>query len=287
LVRDPEGNLYGTTSSGGAKGNGTVFEVTPTGTETVLYSFTYADGTYPSGGLVRDTAGNLYGTTTQGGASGEGTVFKVDTSGNETVLHSFAGGTTDGAYPYLTRLRMDAAGNLYGVTEEGGASDLGVVFEISSSGTFSLLYSFAGGTTDGAFPSGPLIRDTEGNLRGTTQAGGASNLGTMFELSSGGTLTLLHSFAGGTTDGAYPYGGLVQDPKGNLYGTTVGGGASGVGTIYELTTAGTFTVLQSLISKSDGAYPYGGLVVDIKGDLFGTALQGGKGGYGTVFELIP
>jgi uncharacterized repeat protein (TIGR03803 family) len=287
LVLDKLGNLYGTTSAGGAHGIGTVFEVSASGTETVLYSFTYADGADPSGGLIRDAAGNLYGTTIQGGSSEEGTVFKVDSTGTETVLHNFAGGTKDGAYPYLTRLHEDADGNLYGVTEEGGTSNLGVVFEVSASGTFSVLHSFAGGSSDGAFPSGPLMRDTEGNLRGTTQAGGASNLGTMFELSSSGTLTLLHSFAGGKTDGAYPYGGLVLDPTGNLYGTTTGGGATGVGTIYELSTAGTFTVLQSLKSKIDGAYPYGGLVIDAKGNLFGTTLQAGKSGYGTVFELTP
>ena len=287
LIRDSKGNLYGTTSNGGAHGIGTVFEVSPAGTETVLYSFTYADGASPSGGLIRDTAGNLYGTTSQGGSSGEGTVFKLDTTDTETVLHSFAGGATDGAYPYFTRLHMDTAGNLYGVTEEGGASNLGVVFEISKSGDFSVLHSFAGGTTDGAFPSGPLMRDSDGNLRGTTQAGGASNLGTIFELSSAGTLTLLHSFSGGKTDGSYPYGGLVQDPTGNLYGTGVGGGASGVGAIYELSTAGTYTLLQSLTPKTAGAYPYGSLVVDAKGNLFGTALQGGKSSFGTVFELTP
>jgi len=287
LVLDAAGNLYGTTSSGGAHGNGTVFQVSPSGAETVLYSFTYADGSYPSGGLIRDTAGNLYGSTAVGGSSGKGTVFKVDTAGTETVLHSFAGGAADGAFPYLTRLHMDMAGNLYGVTEEGGPSNLGVVFEISSSGTFSVLHSFAGGATDGAFPSGPLMRDAAGNLRGTTQGGGPSNLGTVFELSSSGTLTLLHSFAGGKTDGAIPYGGLVQNLTGTLYGTTTGGGASGNGTVYKLTTTGTFAVLHSLKYKNNGAYPWGGLVRDAKGNLFGTALQGGSGGYGTVFELIP
>ncbi len=227
LVRDSLGNLYGTTADGGAHGNGTLFEVSPTGTETVLHSFAYTDGAYPSGGLIRDKAGNLYGTTTRGGSSGEGTVFKVDTAGTETVLHSFAGGTTDGAFPYLTRLHQDASGNLYGVTEEGGASNLGVVFEVTAGGAFSVLHSFAGAPTDGAFPSGPLMRDSEGNLRGTTQAGGGFSLGTVYELSSTGTLTLLHSFAGGLTDGSYPYGGLVQDSLGNLYGTTTGGGVSG------------------------------------------------------------
>lgn len=287
LVRDSLGNLYGTTADGGAHGNGTLFEVSPTGTETVLHSFAYTDGAYPSGGLIRDKAGNLYGTTTRGGSSGEGTVFKVDTAGTETVLHSFAGGTTDGAFPYLTRLHQDASGNLYGVTEEGGASNLGVVFEVTAGGAFSVLHSFAGAPTDGAFPSGPLMRDSEGNLRGTTQAGGGFSLGTVYELSSTGTLTLLHSFAGGLTDGSYPYGGLVQDSLGNLYGTTTGGGVSGAGTVYEVSTTGTFTLLQSLQSKSQGAYPYGGLVIDAKGHLFGTALQGGKGHYGTVFELTP
>jgi len=287
LVLDAAGNLYGTTANGGTSGNGTVFEVSPSGQETVLYSFAGypTDGAAPSGGLIQDAAGNLYGTTNRGGSSGMGTVFKVDTTGTETVLHTFAGGATDGAHPYFTRLKMDQAGNVYGVTEQGGASGQGVVFEISSSGTFSLLHSFAGGATDGSYPSGPLIRDSLGNLRGTTTYGGTANLGTVFELSASGTLTVLHSFAGGTTDGSLPCGGLLQDLAGNLYGTAAGGGAFGVGTIYKLTKSGTFTVLHSFKALSDGAYPYG-TVLDAKGHIFSTALEGGSGSYGTVFELI-
>jgi uncharacterized repeat protein (TIGR03803 family) len=287
LVSDSAGNLYGTTSAGGAQGEGTVFKVDTTGTETVLYNFSYSDGSQPSGGVIRDATGNLYGTTTRGGSSAFGTVFKIDTSGTETVLHNFAGGATDGAFPYLTRLKIDKAGNLYGVTQEGGGSNLGVVFEISASGTFSMLHSFAGGPTDGAFPSGPLLRDTAGNLRGTTENGGTSNLGTVFELGPTGTLTVLHSFAGGATDGSYPYGGLVQDRAGNFYGTATGGGTFGHGTIYKLTKTGTLILLHSLQYQNDGAYPYGGLLRDATGHLFGTALQGGGGRYGTVFELTP
>jgi len=286
LVRDTLGNLYGTTSNGGAHGVGTVFQVTPAGTETVLYSFGYVDGANPSGGLIRDAQGNLYGTTLHGGSAGLGTVFKLDTTGTETVLHNFAGGAADGASPYFTRLHMDKAGNLYGTTQKGGAANIGIVFELSSSGTFTLLHSFAGGPTDGSYPSGSIMRDAAGNLRGTTQYGGPANLGTVFVLSTTGTLTLLHSFAGGSTDGAFPYGGLVQDIAGNLYGTTTGGGAR-VGTIYKLTKDGTFTLLHSLLYLKEGAYPYGGLVVDAKGNLFGTALQGGSGHYGTVFKLAP
>jgi uncharacterized repeat protein (TIGR03803 family) len=188
VTGDAVGNLYGTTLSGGASGNGVVFKVDPTSKETVLYSFTGGtDGRFCEATLTRDTAENLYGTTLYGGASGNGVVFKVDLTGKETVLHSFSGGT-DGANPSPGRLIRDAAGNLYGTTEYGGASDNGVVYKLDPTGKETVLYSFTGGA-DGGLPADGLIRDKAGNLYGTTFQGGdlscnpPTGCGTVFKIS--------------------------------------------------------------------------------------------------------
>lgn len=240
LVRDSAGNLYGTAISGGdtncaAFGCGVVFKVDPNGNETVLHSFTGPDGAEPFGSLVQDTAGNLYGITPVGGASGScstnggcGVVFKVDPTGKFTVLHGFTG--TDGESPEAG-LTLDATGNLYGTTSAGGASGFGVVFKLDPTGQEIVLYSFTGGT-DGGAPFGVLVRDSEGNLFGTTNSGGdlstgfGFGVGVVFEVDASGKETVLHSFTGGA-DGANPVAGLVQDKKGHLYGVTFGGGAPG------------------------------------------------------------
>jgi len=234
LIRDGVGNLYGTTASGGASGLGTVFKLSAGGAETVLHSFRGgSDGEYPEAGLVQDGVGNLYGTTYAGGASGFGTVFKIDAKGNETVLYSFRGGA-DGEYPSAGLVR-DAAGNLYGTTNSGGASGDGIVFKISPAGKETVLHSFKGGK-DGEYPYASVIRDAAGNLYGTTYGGGASGWGTVFEINPTGKETVLYSFAG-AADGASPEGGLVQDAAGHLYGTTKYGGALGAGTVFELSPA--------------------------------------------------
>jgi uncharacterized repeat protein (TIGR03803 family) len=209
-----------------------VFKLSPTGAETVLHSFNGADGAVPdSGFLVLDKAGNLYGTTNGGGAHNHGVVFKLSPTGTETVLHSFTEGA-DGAYPVAGLLR-DAARNLYGTTDGGGAHNQGVVFKLSpcdSGYDFSVVHSFTGGA-DGGGPTGDLIQDAAGNLYGTTGSGGSStcllgagNCGVVFKLSPTGTETVLYSFIGGA-DGGGPYAGVIQDAVGNLYGTTPGGGA--------------------------------------------------------------
>jgi len=288
LIRDKKENLYGTTEEGGSSGYGTVFTVDTSGTEAVLYSFAGGtkDGCYPYGGLTRDKAGTLYGTTFNCGASGYGTVFTVDTSGTEIVLHSFSGGTKDGAYPDFTGLLMDEKGNLYGVTEEGGASNYGTVYKLNKSGkTLTVLYSFTGGT-DGGRPVGGLLRDKKGNLYGITNEGGSSGVGTVFKLNKSGTETVLHSFAEDETDGCYPFGTVKNDAKRNLYGTTSLCGASAEGAVYKLSKSGTETVLHSFVG-SDGAYPYGGLLRDAKGKLYGTTTSGGASFSGTVFKLTP
>jgi len=183
LVMDTAGNLYGTTESGGSSGNGTVFKVDPSGSETVLYSFTNSggDGAYPFAGLLMDTAGNLYGTTTQGGSSNNGTVFKVDSSGSETVLYSFTNSGGDGQSPEAG-LIMDAAGNLYGTAHGGGSFGNGIVFKVDPSGSETVLHGFTGSGGDGADPEAGLIMDKAGNLYGTTAFGGSSDNGTVFKL---------------------------------------------------------------------------------------------------------
>jgi uncharacterized repeat protein (TIGR03803 family) len=256
-----------------------VFKVDTTGAETVLYSFTGgADGSGPSAGLIRNSAGNLYGTTSDGGTSGRGVVFKLDTTGTETVLYSFTG-EADGGYP-SAGLIQDSAGNLYGTTEYGGASNDGVVFKVDTSGTETVLHSFRGG--DGATPFAGLIRDSAGDLYGTTYVGGASGLGVVFKLNKTGE-TVLYSFTGG--DGAYPGAGLFRDSAGILYGTTLYG-ALDFGEVFMLDTTGAETVLHSFTGGTDGAYPYAVLIQGSAGNLYGTTYLGGtSNNAGVVFKL--
>ena len=230
-----------------------------------------------------DAKGNLYGVTPECGASGYGTVFKLSKAGKETILHSFAGAPTDGEYPYYTSLLRDAKGNFYGVTWLGGATNNGAVYKLSKSGTLTLLHSFAGGTTDGCFSYGTPAMDKVGHIFGTTQQCGASNEGIVYKLSKSGKETLLHSFAGGTTDGSYPVAGVIVDSKGNLYGDTELGGASNLGTVYELS-KGTLTLLHSF-AGSDGSDPMGDLLRNAKGNFYGTTSQGGSSNVGTVWQI--
>src|ERR1700733_3283214 len=299
LVIDATGNLYGTTEFGGdpvCGGCGVVFEVSSNAQETVLHSFQGepSDGSIPRGYLIRDDAGNLYGTTWQGGTEGGGTVFRLDSTQKETVLHSFVG-NTDGALPFSGLVR-DAAGNLYGTTAEGGGScACGVVFKVNHAADETVLHKFTGRRfppQDGKTPYGGLIRDSHGNLYGTTYYGGSHVYGTVFRLSPAGKETVLHDFFPGSGDGGAPVAGLVRDVNGNLYGTTYHGGSSNMGTVFMLDKAGKETVLYNFIGGSDGAYPWAGLLRDAAGNLYGTTTQGGGtgcggGGCGAVFMLHP
>jgi uncharacterized repeat protein (TIGR03803 family) len=290
LITDTAGNLYGTALAGGSSncsgGCGVVFKVDKNGTETVLYSFKggTTDGCGPGAPLIRDSAGNFYGTTGECGASGFGTVFKLPNGGKEKVLHSFAGTPSDGQYPYYGALLIDKEGNLYGVTDTGGASGDGTLFKLSKTGKETLLHSFAGGT-DGDLVFGGPVADKDGNLYGTADLGGSSGAGIVWKVSKKGKETVLHTFAGGSSDGANPIAGVILDAKGNLYGQTQGGGASGDGTVYELSTKGKITLLHSF-DGSDGATPWGGLLLrDAKGNFYGTTMGGGSSGKGTVWQL--
>jgi uncharacterized repeat protein (TIGR03803 family) len=295
LVRDKAGNLYGTTYEGGGTGCidgcGTVFKVDTTGTETVLHSFAggTTDGCFPYGGLLRDEAGNLYGTTQACGASSNGIVFKVSKSGKFTVLHNFAGGASDGANPLYASLLMDKNGALYGVAQYGGTSNEGVVYKLGKSGALRVLHSFAGGTTDGCNPNGTPAMDSLGNLYGTAVACGSSNMGVVWKVSKKGAEKVLHNFAGGTADGGVPIAGVILDAKGNLYGDTQYGGgtgclSTGCGTVYKLSKTGKLTLLH-IFAGSEGAFPFGGVIRDTKGNLYGTTFLGGSPDWGTVWQI--
>jgi uncharacterized repeat protein (TIGR03803 family) len=244
LAVDSAGNLYGT-AGGGTGNSGVVYKLDTAGHETVLYSFTGGtDGSAPAGGVIRDSKGNLYGTTIFGGATGGvGVVFKVDPSGNETVLHSFAcgpdgcGTCPEGCEPHAG-LIFDPAGNLYGTTFFGGPVDGGVVFKVDPSGNETLLYAFRGGYqvpggADGGGPYAGVIRDSAGNLYGTTADGGPAGRGVVYKLDPAGIETVLYSFTGGA-DGSQPQAGVIRDSAGSLYGTTSYGGKNSGGVVFEL-----------------------------------------------------
>ena len=204
-----------------------------------------------------------------------------------SVIHTFTG-TSDGQDP-IAGFVIDGAGNLYGTATGGGSHWKGLVYKLNSSGQQTVLYNFSGGT-DGQTPEGRLVMDKTGNLYGTTNAGGVSNVGTVFQVSPNGKEKVLHVFSGGT-DGGSPVAGLTMDTAGNLYGTTTAGGSSGNGTVFKLVkptgTSGAWKeeVLYSFGTGTDGAVPIAGVVLDASGNLYGTTSAGGTYGYGTVFEL--
>jgi uncharacterized repeat protein (TIGR03803 family) len=206
-----------------------------------------------------------------------------------TLLYSFTGEADGGGGVYSDLVR-DGAGNLYGTTWGGGSSKLGVVFKLDTTGKETVLYSFAGGS-DGANPHAGLVRDTAGNLYGTTVYGGLNGCvggcGTVFKVDTSGHETKIYEFIGGT-DGANPYSKLLRDGAGNLYGTTSGGGALGFGAVFKLDTTGNETVLHSFAGgPGDGQYPVAGVIRDVAGNLYGTTPSGGTFDFGTVFKLDP
>jgi uncharacterized repeat protein (TIGR03803 family) len=315
LIFDKAGNLYGTTEFGGTDNQGTVFEITPNSnggwTESVLYNFTGSeDGGQPYGSLAFDSSGNLYGTTNFGGSTncnlGCGTVFKLTPGSGgwtESVLYTFTGGS-DGREPYA-RLLLDASGNLYGTTLLGGtigsvcSSGCGTVFKLthgSSGWTESVLYAFEGGA-DGASPYDGLAFDPTGNLYGTAYAGGASANGAIFKLTPGSsnwTESVIHSFSGGY-DGTHPYGDLILDTTGNLYGTAYQGGHQGYGIVFQLQPNSNGRWKEKLLhgfANTPAGNPVAGLVMDTAGNLYGTTMLGAvtstcTNGCGALFKLTP
>jgi uncharacterized repeat protein (TIGR03803 family) len=299
--------LYGTTGWGGSHCVrsyglcGTVFSIMPSGAEKVLHTFRdvlygYTDGALPIAGLI-DVKGTLYGTTEYGGKTicytfynnSCGTVYSITTHGKENVLYSFKG-NGNGGYPIAGLL--DVKGTLYGTTSWGGQSCCGTVFSVTLDGRKKVLHSFGYGT-DGepAHPYAGLI-ELNGVLYGTTPYGGAyscgssvkyKGCGTVFSITPGGTLKVLHSFGKGA-DGTNPRASLVE-LKGELYGTTSSGGAFDKGTVFSITPGGTENVLYSFDGTA-GAQPLASLI-DVNGTLYGTTNEGGTYGYGAVFALTP
>jgi uncharacterized repeat protein (TIGR03803 family) len=294
--------FYGTTAYGGANGFGTVYtfsqaNTSPLGILTTLYAFSLSDGAYPIAGLLAGSNGNLYGTTSGGGANGTGTLFQITPAGVLTSLHNFsATGTSspysnmDGANPYAG-LVMGPDKNFYGTTAFGGANGFGTIFQLTPSGQFTPLHSFTG--ADGANPAAGLVVGPDGNLYGTAAHGGANKTGTVYQITTGGTFTTLYSFSavksgffGANPDGASPLASLVVGPDKNLYGTTAYGGTRGLGTVFQITTAGKLTSLYSFgLNPLDGTNPYASLVVGLDGLLYGTTPTGGENNTGTVFEI--
>jgi uncharacterized repeat protein (TIGR03803 family) len=303
LVQGSDGNLYGTTSFGGnthlnySSGDGTVFKISTNGALTSLHRFTAGnDGATPVAGLVQGSDGYFYGTTRNGS-----TVFKISTNGALTTLHSFTGGN-DGVYP--SGLVQGSDGNMYGTTESYGAENMGpgTVFKISTNGALTTLHSFTGGT-DGAYPAAGLVQGSDGYFYGTTGYGGTNRFyGTVFKISANGALTTLYSFGSiigwlgnGFTialDGANPAAGLVQGSDGNFYGTTKGGGTSGLsitgfGTVFKISTNGALTTLYAFGTLTDanrqpldGLFPGAALLQGSDGNFYGTTSA-------TVFQMTP
>jgi len=350
LLIAQSGDYIGTTPSGGPANVGTVYRIATNGTESVRYAFTgqNGDGAQPNGGVIQ-IGGTFFGTTEWGGKNGNGTVYKLEGS-KESVLYSFGTTAGDGGAP-VAGLIADSKGNLYGTASQGGPSGGGNVFELvkpkraGAAWSETILYSFGtNGTGDGSAPLGRLAFDAAGNLYGTTSYGGAYGNGTVFELQKGAAWkeTILHSFQGQSpTDGGVPYGGLVADSAGNFYGAATEGGASGGGTVFELSpVAGgwsftvlgsvpgwgisgtfrevllapdgtiyasthcdgngagslyaltnngagwTYTLLYNINGGSDGTYAVSNLL--LKGNtIYGTTIYGGANGKGTVYAYTP
>lgn len=317
VIFDKSGNLYGSTSSGGANGVGAVFELSPSNgiwIESVLYSFAGGkDGTNPTSALAFDKKGKLYGTTSTGGKledcypDGCGTVFMLAKSNGvwaKSTIYKFQG--LDGADPTSGSLIFDPSGNLFGATQRGGPNEAGNVFELGHAGgkwTESVLYTFDG-QQNGAVPEGGVVFDPQGHLYGVTIYADNDaacpncqllNTGTVFELSSsnnGWVITTLYAFQGGS-DGLTPLAGLTLDKNGNFYGTTTAGGNSerchlGCGTVFKVSPSGG-TWSESVLYTfrlTQGAFPQAPLTLH-NGTLFGTTSEGGSSGNGVVFSLKP
>jgi uncharacterized repeat protein (TIGR03803 family) len=267
-----------------------VFEMRPSGKFFVLHTFGNKvphDPGMPYAGLTLDSAGDVYGTGTSGGNCCFGAVFKLDhRTGAETVVYAF-GEPPDGASPEGAPVK-DAEGNLYGTTSSGGPVGeygYGIVYKIDPAGAETILWTFTNGA-DGANPGGTLVRDRQGNLYGTTYKGGIGE-GVVFKLDPNGEETILHNFGSSSPDGSVAVSGLTADADGNLYGTTMFGGAWGWGCVYKVNRNGEFKVIYSFTDGNDGGFPFASPVMDSAGNLYGTTTIGGDPNCycGTVYKL--
>jgi uncharacterized repeat protein (TIGR03803 family) len=302
LAQGIDGDLYGTTQYGGTYGFGSVFKISAAGTLTTLWNFCKTtncpDGSYPLAGLTLVPGGALYGTTSGGGANGYGTIFKITTTGDETVVHSFD--YTDG-YDPQTAMTLGIDGNLYGTTLLGGVGGCGgchgggVAFKMSPAGVFKKLHDFCTGTcSDGnPGPGDTLVQGSDGNFYMVITGRSGYYDGYFIKMTPAGVVTVLYTFCSLTNcdDGAFPSGPVAQAADGNFYGTAIGGGTNGDGTVFRVTPAGKLTTIENFdyeTSGNLGSYPNGGLILGSDGNLYGTTLQGGGGcvfGCGTVFKI--
>ncbi len=283
LAQGANGNLYGTTYSGGARDDGTVFEVTPSGELTTLADFHGTNGANPYAGLLEGADGNFYGTTASGGRYNAGTVFSLSPGGGLTTLASFDG--TNGAGP-TAKLLLGTDGNFYGTAD--------TVFQMTPAGLLTTLHRFSHPSTSGDGPWGGLVDGPGGALYGATEEGGDISLnlgngyGTIYRLGLDGALKTLMAFQG--TNGSFPESALVLATDGDFYGTTVAGGEFGHGTVFKMTPDGALTTLVSF-DQTNGAVPYAGLIQASDGNFYGTTAFGGDlslfngRGLGTVFRV--
>jgi uncharacterized repeat protein (TIGR03803 family) len=293
LVQGSDGYFYGTTEqSVGPQNYGTVFKISSAGTLTNLWDFfgnTQTNAEHPLAALVQGSDGSFYGTTSDGGtnAYSDGTVFKITPQGTLTTLYQFGSATTDGRFP-AAGLVQGNDGYFYGTTEQGGTNIYGTVFKITPQGTLTTLWQFGNDATDGQAPNAGLVRGSDGSFYGTTTFGGKDGDGTVFKITPQGTLTTLYQFGSATTDGHYPYSGLVQGSDGYFYGTTAQGGTNtDYGTVFRISSLGMLTTLYQFGGvPTDGEQPYAGLVQGSDGYFYGTTEYGGTNGGGIVFQLV-
>ncbi len=277
IAQGRDGSLY-TTSIGGGVGNvGTVFNVSPSGTMTLVFSFNYDPGNDPLSGVTLGSDGNYYGTTKLNG-EGPGTAWQVTPTGTGTALHYF-GNSGDGACPWAGPIE-GTDGNYYGTTTTVcGFGSLSTIYKLTSTGTLTTLYTF----TDGSNVTAALIQATDGNFYGVTESGGANGDGEIFKMTPSGAVTTVHSFAG--SDGNQAYSALIQGTDGNLYGVAYAGGTSNKGVVFKCSTTGTYSVLYNFTgSSTDGGAP-SGLMQASSGTLYGGAQIGGASNAGTLYSI--
>ena len=304
FISDAKGNLYAATAAGGTYGAGVVFMLTPAGKETVLYEFkgqSNGDGAGPHGHLTFDAKGNIYGTTQNGGTSDTGTVYELSPKSGggwtEKVIYTFSAAGADGADP-SGGMTIAADGTMYSTTPDGGAFGAGTVFSLkkTSKGWKQTVILNLNGSSEGGYPYEGLMMDAAGNLYGAAPTGGASGQGVIYRLShtkQGWVDTVLHNFTGQNGDGSGLYWiDLISDKSGNIYGATSFGGTNGTGMVWELVySESKKTYSESILyefgasGSGDGNNPYGGLAMDSKGNLYGTALNGGSSNLGTFYKL--
>ena len=294
VVQGSDGNFYGTTYEGGSNSYGTVFKMTPTGVLTNLHIFVhdYTNGLWPFSQMIEGTDGFFYGTTSAGGTRGYGTVFKIDSNGNFSTIYSFTNGL-DGSDPYAG-VYQGSDGNFYGTTEYGGGTNCpgngcGTVYKVTSAGTLTSLHQFGASPQDGRYPIGGIIQGWDGNYYGTTYDGGTNSEGTVFRVTSAGTLTNLYQFGALTYDGLDPNAALLQGSDGYLYGTTYEGGSNAAGTLFRIGLTGGLVYIHDFgavtVPIGDGVEPASSPVEGYDGNLYGTTFHGGTNELGIIYKF--